>query len=72
MLILNLPPANEVWGKVVFQKRLSVILSTRGRVCLQGVCLGGIGLTPHPPEIRKAGGPHPPEMLSCFKIDKYS
>ena len=34
---LTLPPANEVWGKVIFSEA-SVILFTRGRaVCLQGV-----------------------------------
>ena len=39
-----LPPANEVWGKVIFfQKRVSRILSTGGGGCLLlgGVCSRG-------------------------------
>ena len=49
---LLLPPANEVWGKVMFLQA-SVILSTgrwgkiyiqRGRVCIQeGICIQGVG-----------------------------
>ena len=40
-----LPPANEVWGKVMFL-HLCVILFTGGGciqegVCVQGVCIGG-------------------------------
>ena len=37
-----LPPANEVWGKVMFL-HLCVILFTCGGVCLQGVSIQGEG-----------------------------
>ena len=80
-----LPPANEVWGKVMFL-HLSVYpqgrrnsfggSASRGRGCLQGVCIqGGEGgvciqgwLPPPPPRTRKAGGTHPTGMFSCLAI----
>ena len=34
-----------------------------GEVCIQGVCLQGVGQTPR---TRKAGGTHPTGMLSLF------
>ena len=73
--ILFLPPANEVWGKVMFL-HLSVILSTGEGVCNQGpspsrrgsVCKG-VGQPPVPPSdtmeySQRAGGTHPTGMHS--------
>ena len=50
--------------------------ASRGRGCLQGVCIqggeGGVcmqgGYPPPPPRTRKAGGTHPTGMLSCLAI----
>ena len=49
---LLIPPANEVWGKVMFIHR-SVILFTGG-------------CTPPPEMATEAGGTHPTGMHSCF------
>ena len=55
-----LPPANEVWGKVVFL-HLSV--------CSRREREGGFFLEggwAHLPRTKKAGGTHPTGMLSCI------
>ena len=60
-----LPPANGVWGKVMFSQvfvclRGGGLHPTRGG----GVCLGGCA---YPLGTRKAGGAHPTGMLSCCR-----
>ena len=74
---LLLPPANEVWGKVMFYTCLSVHggkgVCLQGGLHLGGVCLqgglpkgsasAGVG---NPSGTRKADGAHPTRMLSCF------
>ena len=80
-LLSVLPPANEVWGKVIFSQA-SVILS-RGVVCFQGGlylrgCIQGDGalrpggwVDPPPPSDttgygKQEGVTHPTGMHSCF------
>ena len=69
-----LPPANEVWGKVMFL-HLCVILFTGGGVCPtpSGCRPPGLG-RPHqgwanspPPYGQQAGGTHPTGMHTCSK-----
>ena len=66
-----LPPANEVWGKVIFSET-SVILFTGGRSAYRGVCLLGKGSAyredwtePPPPESEKRAVRI---LLECFLI----
>ena len=79
---LYLPPAKEVWGKVMFL-HVSVNHSERGERSLYDVtsCLvawshvpvrGGLptaggGLRTIPTRTRKVGGAHPTGILSCQK-----
>ena len=75
-MLLFLPPANEVWGKVMFSQA-SVALSTSGGGGLHqrgrsasgagGAASGGVGQTP--PDTtgygQQSGGTHPTGMHSC-------
>ena len=54
MMYLFLPPANEVWGKVM-SLQLSLILFT-----------GGGGVHPPPEMSTEAGGTNPTGMHSCI------
>ena len=54
VISINLPPANEVWDKVMFWQ---VFVCPRGR---------GEGTRASPSRTRKAGGTHPTGMLFCF------
>ena len=68
--VVSLPPANEVWGKVMFL-HVSVILfiegsAYKGDLPPEGLSTRGGGLWQTPPETRKVGGTHPTRMLSCF------
>ena len=68
-----LPPANEVWGKVMFSQVFS--LSTGGSA-YRGSAWGGVrppcgrhpGGLGRPPGTRKAGGTHPTGMLSFLVL----
>ena len=67
-----LPPANEVWGKVICL-HLSVILSTGGCLVSGGCLVGGMRcLVPgganggDPRTATAAGGTHPTGMHSCL------
>ena len=60
-LLEYLPPANEVWGKVIFL-HLSVILFTGGGCLLPGGCL----VETPPGTATAAGGTHPAGMHSCL------
>ena len=75
-----LPPANEVWVKVIFL-HLSVILFTGGGACSGGYLLPGgvpapggmpapgVGAWWRPPQTATAaGGTHPTGMHSCFFV----
>ena len=69
-----LPPANEVWGKVIC---LQACVCPRGDACSRGVpgtggawsggCMvpGVPGGDPPPPTATAAGGTHPTGMHSC-------
>ena len=63
---LLLPPANEVWGKVMFLHLT---------VCSQGGSASNGGRPPPKSDItgygQRAGGTHPTEMHSCFKKNNY-
>ena len=59
-ILLFLPPANEVWGKVMF-----LLLSICSRGCLSLGLLGECAPLGHP-HGRQAGGTHPIGMLSCI------
>ena len=75
-IVLLLPPANEVWGKVMFL-HLSVILFTGGGSASKGSASGevyiqGVGQTPLDADplstmgySQQAGGTHPTGMHSC-------
>ena len=74
-----IPPANEVWGKVIFSEA-SVILFTGGKggSAYRGVCLrgrlptgegsvSGVGEVGRPPCNQESGGMHPTGMLSYYE-----
>ena len=80
-----LPPANEVWGKVMFYMCLSFcsqedgglprgggVLHPSGGDCIKGdggLPSGGLG-TP-PIRTRKLGAAHPAGMLSCYYCNHF-
>ena len=67
LVLFFLPPANQVWGRVIFL-HVSVILFTGGAASrVRGLHPGGLGRTPPPFGIRKASGTHPTGILSCLK-----
>ena len=65
----SLPPAIEVWGKVIFSQALS-LGPMEGGVCIQG----GLGRNPPPSDTtrygQRADGTHPTGMHSC--LEQYS
>ena len=75
--IVFLPPANEVWGKVIFSEAC-VKNSVYGGVPGQGVpgpggawsvgCLVSGGCVEIPPTTTAVGGTHPTGMHSCFQL----
>ena len=67
VLSVFLPPANKVWGRVMF----SHVFVHRGVLPQGGAASGGSanggGGRTHPhPKTRKADGKHPTGMLSCI------
>ena len=65
-----LPPANEVWGKVIC---LQACVCPQGGCLLRGVPVsggvpapGGCLVETPPPTATAAGGTHPTGMHSCF------
>ena len=74
-----LPPANEVWGKVIFSQacvKNSVHgggVSAPGGVCSQGVSApeGGAWWRPPPGTAAAAGGTHPTGMHFCLKKNQF-
>ena len=82
LLFHQIPPANEVWGKVIFSEACVKNSVSWGVPALGGACSGGCLLgwvpalgvlpvgdpPPHPRTATAVGGTHPTGMHSCLSL----